>query len=240
LKRDQNQDSICFSYDHGLFVVADGMGGHQGGEIASQLACQSILTSFEENPDQNPPEKMVEAIQNACASIYRKGQDNPELQGMGTTVSAVVFEKETATIGHVGDSRVYLFDGPHAWQLSDDHSLIAERIRRGELTRKEAKNDKFRNVILRSVGFEASVEVDIYSHEIKSSQVYLLCSDGLTGNLEDERLAKILDLDSYNGLRDADKQNEYLHRKAKALVNAANEEGGDDNISVILVHAIPE
>ena len=226
-KRSQNQDNIASCPELGLFVVADGMGGHRGGETASAMAVEiipQIVRSTASGPDWDPKEVIADAILQANNRIFERAQQQPTLQGMGTTTVSMLFKGNTLTIGHVGDSRAYFFRDGNLWQLTRDHSLVQEKLRAGMITRAEVKTDRMKNVITRSVGFEPDVNVETYEMDIQAGDLFLLCSDGLSGLVDDDQIAEILRQDS-GTLEDA----------VKSLINAANSNGGDDNISTILI-----
>ena len=220
LKRDINQDAILVDQSLNLFVVADGMGGHKGGEVASALAVetvQDIISKRRNEPKLSPRKILQEAYREASSRIHHKSTfESPELMGMGTTMVLMWEYRGRLYIGNVGDSRAYLLRPPNLWQLTEDHSLINEQVRAGVITEEEAPHVVGRNVITRSVGFEKDVMVDVLEREPQANELYLLCSDGLCGLVTPDHLGAIL-------------QNcppEEIVAKAA---------GGDDNISVILV-----
>lgn len=232
-KRSQNQDNSGSYPELGLFVVSDGMGGHRGGEIASSTAVEVIHSSVKkgnQNKKWTADEIITKAIQSANSAIFNKSKNHSELQGMGTTTTALLFQDENLSIGHVGDSRCYLIRPEALWQLTRDHSLVQEKIRAGLISRSEAKTDRMKNVITRSVGFEPVLNVELYHIVPQPKDCFLLCSDGLTGLVEDGTLLKIVQ--------------EYLFEKediqsaADHLIEAANKSGGDDNITALLVQVI--
>jgi len=237
MRRDHNEDSYLVNDDVSLYVVADGMGGHAGGEMASKLAVQTIGAFVEERlpevrngaaykgPIEQHPGLMLlpGAVKKACATIFQKAQETPELQGMGTTVTGVAFIDDYAFFGHVGDSRAYLIRDGHIEQLSEDHSLVNEQMKAGLITAEQARVSRFKNIITRSVGFEEDVAVDTMVVPLKEGDVYVLCSDGLA-NLASEE--EILELNGENFLRD-------LPRRLNDL---ANDRGGDDNITVVVAY----
>ncbi|MBI3534854.1 MAG: serine/threonine-protein phosphatase, partial [Deltaproteobacteria bacterium] len=170
LKRQQNQDSGFVLPDHGLFLLADGMGGHSGGEIASKLVVQCVSEYFtntinekQDLPDMmNPNELVQNSIRAANLAIYQRSTEDIELQGMGTTTVMLLFNNQKLIIGNVGDSRCYFFRPQCIWQLTKDHSLVQEKLRAGLITREQLRTDKSKNVITRSVGFEPHLMVDLY------------------------------------------------------------------------------
>lgn len=230
-KRGQNQDQLACDPQRGVFLVADGMGGHQGGETASRLATETILEQLRTAQKQSSqPLAAKAAIERANREIYACAQKDPALRGMGTTTTLILADPELSqpqlTIAHVGDSRAYLLTQGSIWQLTRDHSLVQEKLRAGLITREDLRTDKMKNVITRSVGFEGAVEVDVYSYLPRPDDCFLLCSDGLTGLVED---SEILQVARQQGLERGN-----LEAIASALIALANERGGDDNITVVL------
>jgi serine/threonine protein phosphatase PrpC len=217
-QRRANEDSLLARSP--LFVVADGMGGAQAGEVASRLA----VDVFEEGlGDTAEPESgLAERAGAANARIHELSHSNAEHAGMGTTLTAVYVAPEEVAIAHVGDSRAYRLRAGELVRLTDDHSLVDELMRQGKITPEEAIDHPQRSVITRALGPEPSVEVDTRSFVARAGDVYLLCSDGLTTMLPEERVAELMR--SHSRLRDA----------GEALIAAANEAGGRDNITVVL------
>lgn len=229
-KRVQNQDNGVARPELGLFVVSDGMGGHKGGETASAIAVESIQHSIqtqEQEKTWEPQKAISKAIELANRAIYQRALREPELQGMGTTTTAMLFKKNHLAIGHVGDSRCYFFRANAFWQLTRDHSLVQEKLRAGLITREQLKTDKMKNVITRSVGFEESVQVDVYQMQVQKGDCFLLCSDGLSGPLQDLEILKIIDQKLF--------ENQNVEEAVNELILSANNKGGDDNITSILV-----
>ncbi|MEW6056098.1 MAG: Stp1/IreP family PP2C-type Ser/Thr phosphatase [Bdellovibrionota bacterium] len=240
MRRAQNQDSFLIASDLRLFIVADGMGGHQGGETASAMATENIRKYMEENASPeilhstrhkglviDPVIQLQKAILSANQAIQARGQDETALQGMGTTATALYFTDAELYIAHVGDSRGYLLHPQRIWQITRDHSLVQEKLRAGLITRAQLKTDRMKNVITRSVGFESEVDVDVYKLDHNPGDTFLLCSDGLSGMLEDTDILQIVD--------------EYVFKRntiemaAEKLIEAANRAGGDDNVTAVLV-----
>ena len=236
-KRDHNEDSFLVDGELGLFVVADGMGGHAGGGTASSLAVQTIQerlrvarevdprlftaggSALEENPLR---EVLREAVESACEAIFLAGQSDPSLAGMGTTVTSLLVSGASAFVAHVGDSRCYLARRGSIYQISEDHSLVNEQLKAGAITVDEARNSRFKNIITRSVGFEPDVMVDLMGLELEQGDRLVVCSDGLTNQLDDEEILELLE-----GAESGD--------APRRLVALANERGGDDNITVVVV-----
>lgn len=225
-KRDSNQDSYLVNESLELFVVADGMGGHSGGEVASSLAVQTLEQEIKVVKNASLPsrEKLYKAYEQASVRIFDKAAtDSPELLGMGTTMVSCYLENNKIYISNVGDSRCYLYFDQYLWQLTEDHSLMNEQIRSGLLRPDQMANFTGRNVITRSVGYERLVHPDIVDREVSPGETYLLCSDGLTGMVPDQKIAEIFN-------------SKPLQEVALALIQAALANGGDDNITVLLIH----
>jgi len=218
-QRRANEDSLLARSP--LFVVADGMGGAQAGEVASKIAVESFQQGL---TDTREPEAALAALAHAANSrIHELSHTNSEQAGMGTTLTAVYVGEQAVTIAHVGDSRAYCLRGRELSRLTDDHSLVDELIRQGRLTPTEAVEHPQRSVITRALGPEGAVEVDTRSYPARDGDVYLLCSDGLTTMVPEDELAAVLL--AHPRLRDA----------GEALIAAANEAGGRDNITVVLL-----
>lgn len=225
LKRKINQDSFLSDDSLRLYVVADGMGGHRGGEVASKLAVEVMQKYCRENPQQQPSEILTRGVNAACQSIYEQSTGNAELAGMGTTIVSMLFTGATVSIGQVGDSRAYLMNKDGIWQVTEDHSLLNEEIRAGRLMVGQASSYQFKNVITRSVGYESKVNVDIYRRQVQAGDIFLLCTDGLSGLVTiSEMHETILEKGLEQGL--------------KALVEMANARGGDDNITGLVVEVV--
>jgi serine/threonine protein phosphatase PrpC len=215
--REGNEDSYLASPP--LFVVADGMGGAQAGEVASS----AVIEAFEAAREQDTlPESLLDTIQNANARIYEMASGDRSLAGMGTTTTAVMVVDGEIAIAHVGDSRAYRMRDGKLEQLTDDHSLVGGLVRLGKLTPAEAETHPQRSVILRAVGVEANVEVDLFRVAIEDGDVYLLCSDGLSSMVRDEVIEETLRTDH------------KLDEVAEMLVDLANASGGRDNVTVAL------
>lgn len=210
------------------FIVADGMGGHNSGELASRMAVElseEYLLKFLQ-PDQNE-ESILALISNMMAevnkSIYFKAKESEENFGMGTTFIIGILFKGKLFIGHVGDSRVYLVSNGALKQLTTDHSYIEELIKNGSLTREEAQNHPKKNVITRALGCEENVEFDTYSVDVKGEDIFILCTDGLTNMLSENEILSIIN------------NNDDPQYSCSELVRIANKKGGEDNITVIIV-----
>jgi len=230
MKRTQNQDHLMCVPELALFIVADGMGGHKGGETASLIAVTAICDYVRERKDVNiaPEELLTKAIQEANRAIYSHAAKNPELTGMGTTCTTLFFHKNKLFIGHVGDSRAYMIHPGCIWQLTKDHSLVQEKLRAGMITREQLKTDRMKNVITRSVGYESQIEVDIYEMKVQPGDSFLMCSDGLSGMCDDP--------DIMETVSDLLYKQKKVEETVKTLIAAANQNGGDDNITSILIN----
>ena len=226
MKRSNNQDSgACFP-EMGLFIVADGMGGHKGGEVASKMSVDEIAATIKKDPKKSlahPKEVLTEAIQNASRAIFTKSSNEPALQGMGTTTTTLYFTGDHLSVGHVGDSRCYLLHGDSIWQITRDHSLVQEKLRAGMITREQMKTDRMKNVITRSVGFDSHPQVDVYDYTPRAGDRLLLCSDGLSGLVNDDDILKIV------------AESSTAQTAVESLVQQANKNGGDDNVTALLV-----
>ena len=218
-QRRANEDSLLARAP--LFVVADGMGGAQAGEVASRIAVES----FEDGvADTGQPEAgLAELAQRANARIYELSHSHAEQAGMGTTLTAVYVGEHEIAIAHVGDSRAYRLRDGELLRLTEDHSLVDELLRQGRLTPEEAIEHPQRSVITRALGPEGTVEVDTRSYAARGEDVYLLCSDGLTTMLPEERVAELM------------REHSALREAGEALIAAANDAGGRDNITVVLL-----
>jgi protein phosphatase len=218
-QRRANEDSLLARAP--LFVVADGMGGAQAGEVASRLAVESFQGGL---GDASQPESALAALaREANSRIHELSHSHAEQAGMGTTLTAIYVGERDVSIAHVGDSRAYRLRDGELLRLTDDHSLVDELLRQGRLTPEEAVEHPQRSVITRALGPEGAVEVDTRSYAGRGGDVYLLCSDGLTTMLPEDRLAELMGAE------------EPLRAKGEALIAAANEAGGRDNITVLLL-----
>jgi protein phosphatase len=220
-KRRHNEDSYVSAPP--VFAVADGMGGAQAGEVASALAAGAV-TDTAADPAATPEQRVVSLIKAANWRVHERAASDASASGMGTTMTvAMLGDDGRVTIGHVGDSRAYRLRDDRLEQLTDDHSLVAELVRRGELTPEEAAVHPQRSVITRALGTEADVDVDVLSFEAEDGDLYLLCSDGLSTMVDADTIAEILR-----------RNRRSLETATRALIKAANDRGGDDNITAIL------
>lgn len=221
-RRETNQDSFLVDQETLLFGVADGMGGHRGGGVASKLAVETIRTFVQSHKMEDPEVVIAGALQEASKTIYQRSLEKHELTGMGTTATFALVKGNKIYFGHVGDSRAYLLRGNKIWQLTEDHSLVHEQVKAGVLPESAEEEHLYRNVLTRSVGYEPIVKVDIYQKKLEPGDKFLICSDGLITMLKDEEISKIVDKKS-------------IDEALKKLISAANDRGGEDNITTILI-----
>lgn len=226
LRRASNQDSCLMNKELGLFIVADGMGGHSGGEVASSMAVGTVeeISKDPEAKELSPREVLTRAYEMASQKIFDKAaKEKPELTGMGTTMVTCYLRDDMIYVANVGDSRCYLFKDSDLWQITEDHSLLNEQLRAGLLSEEQSKFFVGRNVITRSVGYERDVNMDILERRIEPGEIYLMCSDGLTSLVPDEKICEVLN-------------NTEPEAMAQACVEIALAHGGDDNITVLILY----
>jgi protein phosphatase len=237
-KRQGNEDSVLVNPEQNLFVVADGMGGHAAGEVASKIAVDAInefvcLTStdeeitwpfgLEENISYDG-NRLKTAIRYANRKVLDVTKDRKEYEGMATTVAAVLLDGDTANLAHVGDSRIYLHRDSQLRQLTSDHSWVNEQIQSGVISADQARNHPLRNVVTRALGGKAELQVDLAPSKMQPGDILLLCSDGLTGMIPDGEICAVLE-----------RAQGDVEKAARELVDAANARGGEDNITVVLI-----
>lgn len=230
-KRKVNQDYVYSSEQPvgnlpNLFLVADGMGGHNAGDYASRLTVETIVEKSAGLEAADAVSILDESIRAANTLVLQRAKEDVRLQGMGTTVVASVCCGSTLYVANVGDSRLYVVNSREICQVTKDHSWVEEMVRRGGIGREEARNHPDKNIITRAVGAEETVKIDFFQVQLQEGDTILMCTDGLTNMLEDDEIRMILD-----GARD-------IVEKAQGLVDAANANGGRDNISVILIEFI--
>ncbi|MGH2756047.1 MAG: Stp1/IreP family PP2C-type Ser/Thr phosphatase [Actinomycetota bacterium] len=218
--RDMNQDSLLV--EEPLFVVADGMGGHVAGDVASRTAIEKIVeVKRSQSPEE--PDALRSYVTEANLAIWEKGLDDPSLSGMGTTCTIIFLDGGVAHIAHVGDSRAYLYRGGELSQLTEDHTLVERMVQEGRLRREEASSHPQRSVITRVLGVDRNVDVDLSDKSVQDGDRLLICSDGLSSMIDDATIARTLGEET------------EPQSAAEALVDAANAAGGDDNITVIVI-----
>jgi PPM family protein phosphatase len=238
--RSHNEDSIAADAAHGLVVLADGMGGYNAGEVASGMATTVLITEMQhalakarpydidQRTHQEIAKRLVrEQVLKANTSIYQAAQSQPQYAGMGTTLVVCLFFDNRVLVAHLGDSRVYLSREGSLRQVTRDHSLLQEQIDSGLITPEQAKNAQHKNLVTRALGIDPSAEPEIHEYPARPGDIYLLCSDGLCDMVEDEDIGMTLQALGAN-----------LKLAAQQLVQMANDNGGRDNVSVILVRVL--
>lgn len=240
MKRAHNEDNLALVPEESLYIVADGMGGHASGEVASQMAVETMMNffrmttrdedvtwPFKEEPglryDEN---RLVTAIKFSNQRIYEAATRESRFKGMGTTIVAAFFTRGGAYLGHVGDSRAYRVRGGQIRQLTDDHSLLNDYIKANRLTQDEIDNFPHKNVIVRALGMKDLVDVDVTRIDPQVGDLYLLCSDGLSSMIDDDHILEIVSAQP------------NLELACRGLVDAANEAGGTDNVTVALIRFV--
>lgn len=239
--RQDNEDSFRVAPELGLFVLSDGMGGQSSGEVASRMTSEEVVAHFREalmNPTvpfsgepitgiSEAANRLASAVRLANEAVYQAGRDNVARRGMGATLVAVALTSARASIAHVGDSRAYRFRNGELEPLTQDHSFIAEQVRQGLMSAEEAAHSGLQNVLLRAIGVDSDVEVEINEELFSDDDTLLLCSDGLTKELSDAQIAGVLaSIDDTEAAADR-------------LVKLANDAGGSDNITVIVLRHVP-
>jgi protein phosphatase len=240
--RSHNEDSIAADAANGLVVLADGMGGYNAGEVASGMATTVIITEMQQiltaarpyDIDQRNNQEIAtrlvrEQVLKANTSIYQAAQSQPQYAGMGTTLVTCLFFDNRILVAHLGDSRLYLQRGGSFRQVTRDHSLLQEQIDSGLITAEQAKKAQHKNLVTKALGIDPSVEPEIHEYPTKPGDIYLLCSDGLCDMVEDDDIGMTLQALGAN-----------LKLAAQQLVQMANDNGGRDNVSVILVRVLRE
>lgn len=227
-KRTVNQDFVFTSETPvgnlpNLFVVADGMGGHKAGDFASSYAVEVLLSTIREDENSNPVKIIRAAIENANTQLLREASDNETMSGMGTTMVLVTIVGHYAYVANVGDSRLYLVDENKISQITKDHSLVEEMVRMGEISRDDARNHPDKNIITRALGAGRDVDVDFFDIRLTPGDILLLCSDGLSNMVPDEDIRQVI------------RTSETLEETGRRLVSMAKDNGGRDNIAVVLV-----
>jgi serine/threonine protein phosphatase PrpC len=238
--REHNEDTIAFDADIGLLVLADGMGGYNAGEVASGIAVKTILNLVRESVDRQdlravdresgmsrPSIILRDAIHRANKIIYQTARTQPNCEGMGTTVVSALFFDNKVSIAHVGDSRLYRLRGEKFEQLTMDHSLLQELVDRGFYSAEEAQRAANKNYVTRALGVEPSVDVEVQEVPVQKGDTFALCSDGLSDMVEDDDMHLTLSTFSAN-----------LDTVAKQLIQLANDNGGRDNISVVMANVL--
>ena len=233
--RDMNQD-YCYTSENpvgnlpNLFIVADGMGGHNAGDYASKCTTETVVNEIQNSFEKNPTIIIKKAIKTANAKIRKEASEHENLFGMGTTLVTATIIGKYLQVSNIGDSRLYLLNKDGLRQITEDHSLVEEMIRLGGLSREDARLHPDKNIITRAIGAKDEVEADFFTEELETGDIVLMCSDGLTNMLEDKEIEAIL----------LNPEKEELIQKGDALIKAANENGGKDNIAVVLVRLVED
>jgi serine/threonine protein phosphatase PrpC len=234
--REQNEDAILVDAERGLFVVADGCGGHAAGEVASSQVVETLRSlagplagAGLDGERRRVLDLLGAAVHSASSTIYERGQATPQLLGMATTATVLLLRGGCAYVAHVGDTRLYRARDGRLLQLTDDHTLAAEMVKRGVLQPEEIRTWAYRNALQRALGHHQQVQVDTYLFEVEETDILLLCSDGLHGAVEDEEIFRHLKLCDERGAL----------QTAQRLVELANEAGGVDNASAVVVRLLP-
>jgi len=232
MKRHHNEDRYLLAPHLKLFAVADGMGGASAGEVASGLAVtevdafvQARAQALQAGTDDDVAAVLVAAVAQANTAVRDQSAADPGCRGMGTTMTTLCFVRDRAFIAHVGDSRCYRVRQGQIAQLSRDHSLVEEQVRAGLITPAQAKSSPWKNIITRAIGAAAGVDVDVTSVAVEDGDVFVVCSDGLSGVVADEEIARVVG-------------EHFLHRVPETLIDLANARGGPDNITVVVCCAV--
>ena len=234
--RDHNEDAVAGDVESGLLVLADGMGGYKAGEVASEIAVLTILAELKESLATCRPGQidvasgmqmesvlLRDAVAKANANIYHVSQSQPECSGMGTTLVVALFTNDRVLVGHIGDSRLYRLRGDAFSQITEDHSLLQEQLNFGLITPEQARHSVNKNLVTRALGVDPEVDMELHEYLVQPGDIFLICSDGLSDLVEDGDI--YLTLSTLNA---------NLELAAQRLVQMANDNGGNDNISVIL------
>ncbi len=236
--RSHNEDSIATDAEVGLAVLADGMGGYNAGEVASGIAVEMIRTEMrksisgkkaEERNGLNAEQLITDHAARANAAIFHASQSQPQYSGMGTTLVVALWHDNQMSVGHIGDSRLYRLRGGALEQVTRDHSLLQEQIDSGMITREQARHSQNKNLVTRAVGIDPEVETEVHTYPVQAGDIYLMCSDGLNDMVTDEDIQ--LTLSSFQA---------NLPLAAQQLVQQACDNGGRDNVSVILVRIVKD
>lgn len=223
LSRKNNEDRYIVDKDQGLFIVADGMGGHLAGEVASQIAVETVCNSLQRVDESNPQEQLKLAIEQANRTVEQTAKGDPALHGMGTTLSVILLHQQQVYLAHIGDSRIYRLRNQKLEQLSDDHSLVEEQLRQGIITKEQAKNSSLGNILLQAIGITPQLNICQKKIVVATTDQFLLCSDGLTDMVSDAEIEALL------------RQPGTINLRCESLINAAIAAGGKDNITVVLL-----
>ena len=229
--RSVNQDSYFIDKSKKVYIVADGMGGHAGGEVASKMCTEKVFEYLEkklfadeqdsQSTDGIIGRRLAEAINYSSTAIFEKSLENPALKGMGTTSTAIIIDQNDGYVAHVGDSRLYLIRCGYIYQLTEDHSFVTEQLKAGLITEEEAEIHKMKNIITRSVGYQEEEEVDTHHFKLIKDDYILICSDGLHGKVSCSEIAEIVVKEGTASVN--------------SLIDLANKNGGEDNITAVVL-----
>ena len=223
LNRKNNEDRYFVDTKQELFIVADGMGGHLAGEVASRIAVETVCRSLQGVDGSNPQEQLKLAVEKANRTVEQAAKGNPALHRMGTTLSIILLHQQQGYLAHIGDSRIYRLHHQKLEQLSDDHSLVGEQLRQGTITKDQAKNSSLGNILLQAIGITPQLDICQKKIALAATDQFLLCSDGLTDMVSDAEIENLL------------KQPGAINLRCESLITAAIAAGGKDNITAILL-----
>ncbi len=223
LSRKNNEDRDFVDKERQLFIVADGMGGHAAGEVASRIAIEAAVESLQKTGEGRIQGQLEQAIETANNAVRKAANEHREWHGMGTTLTLLLLQQQTAALAHVGDSRIYRWNNSKLQQLSDDHSLAAEQLRLGILSISEVQASGLGNILLQAVGLSPTLDICLKHFPVTPGEVFLICSDGLTNMLSDSEIEKVL------------QQDQSICHWTEELINQALAMGGKDNITIIII-----
>lgn len=227
LHRKKNEDSFLINQNMGLFVICDGMGGHRGGDIASQMAINTIDEVCRTDPVNDTRDRLCQAIHKANANIWQQGHANPEWEGMGTTVTAALLENEKLTVANVGDSSLYIIRNQSIRKITTDHTLAEQMVKEGLLRFEEMRKSSYNHILTRALGVEYEIEIDVFEEQLEPGDYILICSDGLSDMLDENEILRII--------MEAAAKGEKLDVIARTMLGTALDKGGYDNITILLI-----
>ncbi len=223
LNRSNNEDRYFTDKQYGLFIVADGMGGHLAGEVASQIAVETVCQALQGVVESNPHKQLDLAVEKANRAVELAAKGNPTRHGMGTTLSILLLHQQRGYLAHIGDSRIYRLHNQKLEQLSDDHSLIGQQLQQGIITAEQAKISSLRNILLQAIGITPQLNISRKNFAVMETDQFLLCSDGLTDMVSDAEIEVLLN------------RPETINSRCESLIRAAIAAGGKDNITAVLL-----
>ncbi|MDD2620123.1 MAG: Stp1/IreP family PP2C-type Ser/Thr phosphatase [Syntrophomonadaceae bacterium] len=227
LHRKKNEDSYLINQALGLFVVCDGMGGHRGGDIASQMAINTIDTISREKNNNEAQFQLFDIIHKANEVIWKRSQDNPEWDGMGTTITAALVENDKLTVANVGDSSLYIIRNKSICKVTKDHTLAEQMVKEGLLSIEEMRSSSYNHILTRALGVEENVVIDFFEEQLEADDLILICSDGLSDMLDENEILGII-------MEFAAKETE-LDMIVRTLLRQALNRGGYDNITIVML-----